>query len=50
MVRNIAGTLIGIGRGRICAGSMAKILKAKDRKAAGETAPSKGLCLVEVKY
>ncbi|MFA5148712.1 MAG: tRNA pseudouridine(38-40) synthase TruA [Candidatus Omnitrophota bacterium] len=50
MVRNIAGTLIGIGRGRICAGSMAKILKAKDRKAAGETAPSKGLCLIEVKY
>ncbi|MFA5164142.1 MAG: tRNA pseudouridine(38-40) synthase TruA [Candidatus Omnitrophota bacterium] len=50
MVRNIAGTLIDIGRGRISEGSMRGILKAKDRKAAGETAPSRGLCLIEVKY
>lgn len=50
MVRNIAGTLIDIGRGRLPAGSMARILKAKDRKLAGETAPAKGLCLIEVKY
>src|SRR3989338_7085782 len=50
MVRNIAGTLMDIGRGRLPSGSMARILKAKDRKAAGETAPAKGLCLVEVKY
>ncbi len=50
MVRNIAGTLIDIGRGRIPAGSMRGILKARDRKAAGETAPSRGLCLIEVKY
>jgi tRNA pseudouridine38-40 synthase len=50
MVRNIAGTLIDIGRGRLPAGSMARILKAKSRKLAGETAPAKGLCLVEVKY
>lgn len=50
MVRNIAGTLIDIGRGRLPAGSMAKILKAKNRKLAGETAPAKGLCLMEVKY
>ncbi|OGX30162.1 MAG: tRNA pseudouridine(38-40) synthase TruA [Omnitrophica WOR_2 bacterium RIFCSPLOWO2_12_FULL_51_24] len=50
MVRNIAGTLIEIGRGRFKPGSMKKILKAKDRKLAGPTAPAKGLCLVEVKY
>jgi len=50
MVRNIAGTLIDIGRGRIPEGSMRGILKARDRKAAGETAPSRGLCLIEVKY
>lgn len=50
MVRNIAGTLVDIGRGRLPAGSMRAILKAKDRKAAGETAPSRGLCLIEVKY
>lgn len=50
MVRNIAGTLVDIGRGRLPAGSMARILKAKNRKLAGETAPAKGLCLIEVKY
>lgn len=50
MVRNIVGTLIDIGRGRFPAGSMARILKAKDRKLAGETAPAKGLFLMEVKY
>jgi len=50
MVRNIAGTLIDIGRGRLAKGSMARILKAKNRTLAGETAPAKGLCLIEVKY
>ncbi len=50
MVRNIAGTLVDIGRGRKPAGSMARTLKARDRKFAGETAPAKGLCLMEVKY
>ncbi|MFH1779200.1 MAG: tRNA pseudouridine(38-40) synthase TruA [Candidatus Omnitrophota bacterium] len=50
MVRNIVGTLIEIGRGRFKAGSMKKILKAKNRDLAGPTAPAKGLCLVEVKY
>lgn len=50
MVRNIVGTLIEIGRGRFKAGSMKKILKAKNRDLAGPTAPARGLCLVEVKY
>lgn len=50
MVRNIVGTLIEIGRGRFKAGSMKKILKAKNRDLAGPTAPAKGLCLAEVKY
>jgi len=50
MVRNIVGTLIDIGRGRLPAGSMACILKARDRRLAGETAPARGLCLMEVKY
>ena len=50
MVRNIVGTLIEIGRGRFKPGSVAKILKAKDRKLAGPTAPAKGLCLMEVRY
>lgn len=50
MVRNIVGTLIEIGRGKFKPGSMVKILKAKDRKLAGPTAPAGGLCLMEVKY
>lgn len=50
MVRNIAGTLIEIGRGKLPAGSLRRIMLAKDRKLAGPTAPAKGLCLLEVKY
>lgn len=50
MVRNIAGTLIEIGRGRFKKGSMNNILASKDRKKAGPTAPAKGLCLESIKY
>lgn len=50
MVRNIAGTLIEIGRGRFKPGSMKRILAAKNRKAAGPALPAKGLCLVKVIY
>jgi len=50
MVRNIAGTLIEIGRGKQPEGSLRRILLAKDRKLAGPTAPASGLCLLEVKY
>ncbi|MFH0771665.1 MAG: tRNA pseudouridine(38-40) synthase TruA [Candidatus Omnitrophota bacterium] len=50
MMRNITGTLIEIGRGRLGEGSMRRILRAKDRRLAGPTAPARGLCLVEVKF
>lgn len=50
MVRNIVGTLIEIGRGKFPKGVLRKILAAKNRKVAGPTAPSCGLCLVEVRY
>ena len=50
MVRNIAGTLLAIGAGQLPPGDMPKILKAKNRKAAWDTAPAEGLCLVAVKY
>lgn len=50
MVRNIVGTLIEIGRGKIPPESLKKILLAKDRRFAGPTAPAKGLCLIKVKY
>jgi len=50
MVRNIVGTLIEIGRGKIPPERIKDILKARDRRKAGPTAPARGLCLMRVKY
>jgi len=50
MVRNIAGTLLAIGSGQLPLGDMPKILKAKNRQMAWDTAPAEGLCLMAVKY
>jgi len=50
MVRNIVGTLVLIGKGRMKPDDMAKILEARERKRAGGTAPAHGLYLVNVKY
>jgi len=50
MVRNIAGTLLEIGRGRFPKGSMQRILKSSNRRLAGPTLPAKGLYLIKVKY
>jgi tRNA pseudouridine38-40 synthase len=50
MVRNIVGTLLAVGSGQLPAGDTLKILKAKNRKSAWDTAPAEGLCLMKVKY
>ncbi len=50
MVRNIAGTLVEIGRGRISADRISEILKSHDRKLAGPTAPANGLFLERIVY
>jgi len=50
MVRNIMGTLVETGRGKIKPGVMAKILSSKDRAVAGPTAPPEGLFLEKVLY
>jgi len=50
MVRNIAGTLLAIGAGQLPPEEMPKILKAKNRDLAWDTAPARGLCLMAVKY
>lgn len=50
MARNIAGTLIEVGRGKIAPESVKEMLKKKDRRSAGPTAPAAGLCLIKVKY
>jgi tRNA pseudouridine38-40 synthase len=50
MVRNMVGTVIDVGRGKIAAGEIPAIFAAKDRRRAGQTAPAKGLTLVKVEY
>jgi tRNA pseudouridine38-40 synthase len=50
MVRNIVGTLIELGQGKISVNGLRDILLAKDRTAAGPTAPAKGLFLANVFY
>ncbi|MBQ2986835.1 MAG: tRNA pseudouridine(38-40) synthase TruA [Tyzzerella sp.] len=50
MVRIIVGTLIRVGRGFYEPDRVKEILEAKNRKAAGVTAPAHGLMLVEIKY
>ena len=50
MVRNVAGTLIEVGRGQRPADGLPALLGARDRADAGRTAPARGLTLVEVEY
>jgi len=50
MVRNFVGTLVYVGKNKISADQVKIILEARDRKAAGPTAPSHGLCLIKVEY
>ena len=50
MVRIIAGTLMEIGAGNYPPEHILEILQAKDRKAAGPTAPARGLTLVGIAY
>lgn len=50
MVRIIAGTLMEVGRGHIPPQEVEKILAARDRQAAGPTAPACGLTLIGIEY
>lgn len=50
MVRNIVGTVVDAGLGKITPVDVKRILESRDRNLAGITAPAHGLFLVEVKY
>lgn len=51
MVRNVAGTLIAMGKGRhLRPEDMPRILEQQDRDFAGPTAPARGLTLMAVHY
>jgi tRNA pseudouridine38-40 synthase len=50
MVRNIVGTCVEIGAGRLPANAVPDILNARQRGAAGVTAPPQGLHMIEVVY
>lgn len=49
-VRNMVGTLKLVGEGRWSVDRMDAVLAARDRAAAGPTAPACGLCLMRVDY
>lgn len=50
MVRNIVGSLVLVGRHRKPPTWIAGVLAARDRRAAGPTAPARGLILLQVRY
>jgi tRNA pseudouridine38-40 synthase len=50
MVRNLIGTFLLVGKGTVSREDLRRILAAKDRSAAGATAPASGLYLVGVEY
>lgn len=50
MVRIMAGTLMEVGRGNLEPQDIERILEAKDRAAAGPTAPACGLTLVKFEF
>ena len=50
MARNIVGTLVEVGLGRFSPEQLRSILDSRDRTKAGRTAPSQGLCLIQVFY
>jgi tRNA pseudouridine38-40 synthase len=50
MVRNLVGTFLLVGKGTVSVEDLRRILGARERTAAGPTAPATGLYLVEVEY
>ena len=50
MVRNLVGTFVLVGKGTVSLSDLERVLAARERSAAGPTAPASGLFLVSVEY
>lgn len=50
MVRNIVGTLLEVGRGKLSADDIDGLFAGRDRSRSGPTAPARGLHLIRVRY
>ena len=50
MVRSLTGTLLDAGQGKISVQEFQDIVDAKDRSKAGQSAPARGLFLVDISY
>jgi len=50
MVRSLVGTLLNVGQGKLDSEGFKKIVEARDRSQAGQSAPAKGLFLVDIAY
>ncbi len=50
MVRNLVGTMLDVGRGRLRVDAIPGMIAARTRSAAGPTAPARGLFLLSVEY
>jgi tRNA pseudouridine38-40 synthase len=50
MARNIVGTLVEVGRGKLSPIDIKEILESKDRRLAAPTAPAQGLFLERIEY
>lgn len=48
MVRNLVGTLVEVGRGRMTPAQVRRVLRTRDRTQAGPTAPAEGLYLERI--
>jgi tRNA pseudouridine38-40 synthase len=50
MVRNIAGTLVEVGKGNVSVETFSRVFQSRDRRIAGPTAPAQGLFLEKITY
>lgn len=50
MVRNLVGTSVDVGKGKLQVDSLVDLLNQKDRTAAGVTAPAHGLTLYKINF